>query len=188
MNSRALKTLNAILFFANKEKSKSINRLKLMKLLWLSDRIHLNKFGRLILKDKYCALPNGPVPSSALNYSNYSQEDFFDVSSFNIKAKADANHDFFSKSDLKVMDQVWEKFGSMSQFELKDFSHKFPEWLRYKTELEDKYSPKSYPIILDDFFIHPEGESLNVDLSSKEISSSKEYYHTHKAIQSYLNS
>lgn len=38
-----------------------------MKLLWLSDRVHLNKYGRLILKDNYKALPHGPVPSATMD-------------------------------------------------------------------------------------------------------------------------
>ena len=47
------KILNIILYFANKHKD-NIEISKLLKLIWLSDRIHLNKYTRLILrKERY---------------------------------------------------------------------------------------------------------------------------------------
>ena len=158
-----------------------------MKLLWLSDRLHLNKFGRLILKDNYNALPHGPVPTRAMDFSKSSVEDFYSVSKFNIKANKETDNSYFSKSDVEILEQVWNQFGSMNQFDLRDFSHNFPEWLRYKSELENPVLPKSYSIIIDDFFNNPEGVSLGVNISSEEINHSKEYYHSFNSIQSHLN-
>ena len=57
MNIQEEKIKNVILFFAHKSEGKSIEKLKLIKLIWLSDRLHLNKYGRLILNDKYKAEP-----------------------------------------------------------------------------------------------------------------------------------
>lgn len=187
MDIKVLKTLNSFLFFANKEKGNTITRLKLMKLLWLSDRIHLNKYGRLILKDSYNALPHGPVPSQALNYSNNSIVDYFIVSGQNIKAQKDFDANYFSKSDLEVMNLVWNEFGSMSASQLRNLSHKFPEWLRYKKELEDELYPNSYEIVTDDFFKLPKNQKIENFVSIEELEDSKSHYRVHHAIQSNLN-
>jgi uncharacterized phage-associated protein len=172
------KILNSIIYFASKSQGNKINRLKLMKLLWLADRIHLNKYGRLILKDNYNALPHGPVPSRTMDVSKQSIINSFDVNGFTISAKGSFDSKYFSKSDIEVLEQVWAKYGNMNQFELRDFSHKFPEWLRYEKELNDKCLPNSYPIIIDDFFSSPEKNvdyQFDADESSVSISSYRSY-------------
>ncbi|NDI99330.1 SocA family protein [Flavobacterium sp. LaA7.5] len=186
MDVRTSKILNSILFFANKSNG-TIERLKLMKLLWLSDRIHLNKYGRLILKDNYNAMPHGPVPSTAMNYSNHSVADNYKVSGYRIKAEKEFNEDYFSKSDLEVMNLVWEKFGGMTPFRLRDLSHYFPEWIRFKSELENDFLPNSYPMVLEDFFVHPNLEQFKDIFSIEDSQDSLTYFHSHNAIQSNLN-
>lgn len=179
------KILNSIIFFASKSHDNSINRLKLMKLLWLADRIHLNRFGRLILKDNYNALPNGPVPSKTMDVSKQTVDSAFNVKDYHIVAKADFDSKYFSKSDIDVMELVWEKYGNMNQYELRDFSHNFPEWLRYEKELNSKNLPNSYPIIIDDFFSSPIN---NVDYlyNVEESENAKIKFHTYISIYTKL--
>ena len=187
MDIKTNKIINSIMFFANKSKNNSINRLKLMKLLWLSDRLHLNKYGRLILKDNYCALPHGPVPSLALNYSNSSLPEKFSVKGFYIVSTANFVEDYFSKSDLEIMNFVWDSFGGYSQYNLRDLSHEFPEWLRYKEDLENIFSPNSYDMVMDDFFVAPENDKLKEIFELYNFENSKSYFHSYNAIQSNLN-
>lgn len=96
MDINLLKIENAILFFIEKSGGR-IAKTKLMKLLWLSDRLHLNKYGRLILKDRYYAMPYGPVPSKGLDISNEGIEDCIIVKGTNIESKKEYNEDFFFK-------------------------------------------------------------------------------------------
>ena len=180
------KILNSIIFFASKSQSGTINRLKLMKLLWLADRIHLNKFGRLILRDNYNALPHGPVPSKTMDVSKQTVENAFDVKDYHIVVKGDFDSKYFSKSDIDVMEQVWEKYGKMNQYELRDFSHKFPEWMRYEKELNSKYLPNSYPIIIDDFFSSPSND-VDYQYNSEESDKSKLNFHSYTSILSNLS-
>jgi uncharacterized phage-associated protein len=185
MNIIEKKILNSIIFFASKSLNNKINRLKLMKLLWLSDRIHLNKYGRLILKDNYNALPHGPVPSKTMDVSKFSVESVFEVHKYNIIAKGLFNSDYFSKSDLEVMEKVWKDYGQMDQFELRDFSHNFPEWLRFKEELENQSLPNSYQIIIDDFFNCPV-VAANYQYNAEESNNSKVAFHSYSTILSSL--
>jgi uncharacterized phage-associated protein len=187
MDIKTLKIINSILFFVNKSKNNSITRLKLMKLLWLSDRLHLNKYGRLILKDNYCALPHGPVPSLALDYSKSSLPEKYFVKGFCIVSNATFEKDYFSKSDIEVMEFVWNKFGNLSEFDLRDLSHQFPEWLRFKADLENTYTPNSYDMVMDDFFVFPKKNTLRQIFEIDNIESSKSYFHSYNAIQSNLN-
>jgi len=186
MNLIEEKILNSIIFFASKSTRGKINRLKLMKILWLADRIHLNKYGRLILRDNYNALPHGPVPSTTMDATKLPIDNYFDVQGFNIIAKSEFVSNFFSKSDIEVMEHVWEQYGEMDQFQLKDFSHNFPEWLRYEKELNDTSLPNSYPIIIDDFFNAPKNQVKYVH-NNEHSKKSEIVYHTHNSIQSYLS-
>ncbi len=190
MNIQQKKIENIILYFANRSNDNTIDRLKLMKLIWLSDRLHLNKYGRLIIKDRYKALPNGPIASSALTMSNYSLPEIYEVDGYRIKSKHNFQEDYFSKSDLKVMDYVWGKFGEMDTFELRDFSHLFPEWLRYEEELNSETFPNSYDIVIQDFFKTPKIEKIDFsDFYSEEDSKlSEQDFNIHRSIQSLLKS
>lgn len=187
MDIKTLKILNSIIFFTSKEKDKTISRLKLMKLLWLSDRIHLNKYGRLILKDCYNALPHGPVPSLALNYSKNDLPDFYLVHGNKIQALKDFDSKYFSESDLEVMNFVWSTFGNKGASGLRNYSHDFPEWLRFKKELEDSSMPNSYEIVLDDFFENPNKKEFYDILKGVDISNTRSHFHSHNAIHSILN-
>lgn len=178
---------NAILFFIKKSGG-SIDRMKLMKLLWLSDRLHLNKYGRLILKDRYKALPNGPIPSLGLNISQKGIPN-----SISIKGKHSVcsekmfNEDYFSKSDLLIMNYVWDKFGHLGSYEFSEYSHKYPEWLRYEEYLNKVDTPNSYDIVIQDFFEFPNLQDFSDILSEEEISMSKEDFNIKNSIQSILN-
>jgi uncharacterized phage-associated protein len=180
------KMTNAIIFFALKSNRKRIGRLKLMKLLWLADRIHLNKYGRLILRDQYSALPLGPVPSTTMNKSKDRVEGCFDVEEPFIVATGDFDPRFFSKTDIKVMDGVWEEYGKMGGLDLKDFSHLFPEWKRFEEELKDPQMPNSYPIVIEDLFDPPVVETKYVFLPD-ESKAAMSTFLSHRSIQNMLS-
>lgn len=177
---------NAILFFANKSSKKTIEKLKLMKFIWLSDRIHLNKYGRLILNDRYKALPHGPIASRALELVGSSLEGKYNVHGKNITATHEFDEDFFSKSDLKVMNYVWEKFKDKTPWSLRQFSHKFPEWIRFEKELSNENLPNSYDMVIQDFFDSPNLDLFSDILTKEDIENSKEHFNVHCTIQGAL--
>ena len=178
---------NAILFFINKSGG-GIDRMKLMKLLWLSDRLHLAKYGRLILKDRYKALPNGPIPSSGLTISqNGLPNNVITIKKHKIYSEKPFDEEYFSKSDLRIMNYIWDKFKGMSSFDFSEYSHQYPEWLRYKKLLDDPNTPNCYDVVIQDFFDFPNLEEFSDILSEKEISLSREDFNIKKSIQSILN-
>ncbi len=185
MDINLKKIENAILFFANKS-DKTIERMKLIKLIWLSDRLHLSKYGRLILKDRYKALPNGPIASTALTISQYGIPGVIDVDSYNVIAKKEFDSDFFSKSDIKIMNYVWNKFCRMDSFDFSEYSHKYPEWLRFEKEINSKHTPNAYDIVIQDFFDFPQLDEFSDLLDEEVIALSKQDFNIKNSIQSSL--
>src|SRR5438552_3868866 len=56
------RTLAAITYIASKD-IPDLTTYKILKIIFLADKTHLTKYGRPITGDRYCALPDGPVPS-----------------------------------------------------------------------------------------------------------------------------
>ncbi|MBS3771476.1 MAG: SocA family protein [Bacteroidales bacterium] len=185
MSIKEKKLLQAILFFANKTSDSTINRLKLMKLLYLADRYHINKYGRLILSEDYHALPNGPTPSKTYDYTKRDMEGFFEVDRYNIIAKSNFDSKYFSQTDLEIMDKVWNEFRIYSPYQLRDLSHLFPEWKEFEKDINDPNAPDSYPINLENFFEEPNTTDYNYNL--EESNNARSLYHYNKAIKDILS-
>ena len=179
------KILNSILFFANKADNHTITRLKLMKLLWLSDRIHINKYGRFILRDTYYAMEHGPIPSKALNMSQISIENFTHIHERNIKALSNFDLRYFSKSDLEVMEFVWNNYGKYSATRLRNASHKFPEWERFEKLLSSGASLREL-MVDGDFFKSPI-KKPNIDWQDNDNTDAIEKFQFYKINQSILS-
>ena len=184
MKKQEKKMINSILFFANKSHNHTINRLKLMKLLWLADRIHLNRYGRTILRDQYYAMPHGPVPSKTMDISEEQHDNIFDVENYEITAEDKFDPKCFSQSDLDILEEVWDVYGNLNQYQLEDFSHLFPEWERFKDELNNPKESYSFPMKMVDFFDKPKDADFPVNEEMSELA--KEVYFSHKSIQDFL--
>lgn len=113
-----------------------------VKFFYLADREHLARFGRPITFDNYYALWYGPVASKALDLLEGDgwvlREAKIDSLPFKTEAgkapngsdtifisspERDVNLDLFSKSDIRVFDEILEKYGNLSFKELMDLTH-----------------------------------------------------------------
>lgn len=113
-----------------------MNHMKLIKLLYLAERRALVRWGRPITFDYYVSMPHGPVLSFTLNKLN---EESSDESSYwhsviserrdhEVRLLGDAPSDQLSRAEEALLDEVYEEFGHLSQWQLRDFSHTLPEW------------------------------------------------------------
>jgi uncharacterized phage-associated protein len=146
----------------------STNKMKSLKLLWLADRLHLNKYGRPIINDTYVAMENGPVASetrdiiqsNAIGTSkealSYAQE-YLESSGYDYKSKAAPVEKVFSKSDLTILRMIFDAYGVHGKYKVRDLSHEFPEWKRWEDGLKKKIY-KSHKMDYDDFFSEPDGD------------------------------
>jgi len=141
------KITQALNYLASKEGGK-ISYMKALKLLYLADRLHLRRYGRLITDDRLVAMKNGTLGSQAkdivvqnehLPYSVYQySEDKLDRSTPNVIGKKIEEKDQLSDTDIECVDEVYDLLGDKDQFALADLTHSLPEWKRHEYVIESK--------------------------------------------------
>ena len=183
------KSVQILNFFAEKEGG-TIDKMKALKLYWLSDKLHLRKYGRLISSDKYLAMEYGAVASTAkdiidsteyltkidIKSKNYRDKYLTELVNNSFSSKSNTDLDEFSQSDIEILELIYENFKFEGAFSLSELSHKFPEWQKFENDL--KINPRTrHQMDLKDFFLNPE---TMVDIFSsqpeEEINNSKEYF------------
>jgi uncharacterized phage-associated protein len=144
----------------------TVNKMKAIKLIWLADRLHLRKYGRTITGDVYFALPHGPVPSTtkdivSLNSFTLSEDEFTYIDEYlsiigryDYQSSKEPYLKVFSKTDIASIEEVYKFYGKYDQYELRDISHRFPEWKRW----EQKIGQTNSRFLMDyrDFFKDPD--------------------------------
>ena len=115
-----------------------MNYMKLIKLLYLAERKALLGLGRPIVFDAYFSLPHGPVLSFTLNIARdqpdpekigYWQTYISPSENYDVRLlRNDVPRDALSEAEEALLETVFEEFGHMDQWELRDYSHTLPEW------------------------------------------------------------
>ncbi len=131
---------------------KKADKIKIVKLIYLADKYHLIRYGRTITNDDYYAMEHGPVGATvkdvlSFDSFNTSTKAFKYASSLiektdknNFRAKPETRYvfDMLSDTDKEALDFVINKFGKMRQWELRDYTHKYPEWYKYEDLFKNK--------------------------------------------------
>lgn len=170
------KFLNAVAFFAKNTDSKVFGVTKLMKLLFFSDFLHYEKYGRPIVGDLYFHLPEGPVPTESYDLwtktfkenQKTGLEDYIKV----VKEKSGNGHDIhrieslrdydenvFSESDIEVMKEIAEKFHNTTGTSLANQTHSIPFV---------KETPRVFPIDYINAIKDEEDKRLLIELQNED--------------------
>lgn len=129
------KALEAILFIAEQLSAPTLHSIS--KMLYLSDKLHLQEYGRLICGDRYIAMEYGPVPSAIYNmmkvadgresidvdWDELIKEAFQVIRGRNIEPLRSANTDFLSESEKDCIIKTIGAYGHKSFGELTDITH-----------------------------------------------------------------
>lgn len=130
------KAIHTILYIANRLENPSFH--SIAKILYFSDKMHLQDYGRFILNDDYVAMKHGPVPSTVYDMLKtvspqrhrgyvvpaYSQlSDVVTIEDYRVYAKQDADLDEFSFSELCCLDRAIACYGDKSFEDLTALSH-----------------------------------------------------------------
>ena len=121
---------------------KIITLLKLMKLMYLSERLSYQKFGHPIIGDALVSMPHGPVLSKTLDLMNVGSSKklspwvrlISDKSNRDMSLKEKLTIDDLrelSDADLEVLKTIWNDFGQRSASTLRNYTHdpkNCPEW------------------------------------------------------------
>lgn len=117
-----------------------INILKLMKLLYLAERESLRRFDAPITYDRFVSMDHGPVLSATYNLLNGDARGEC-AEKWDRWVGKRVQHDIYAqtgvtepmldrlcKAEVELMHEIWRDFGSLDQWQLSDYTHKFPEW------------------------------------------------------------
>jgi uncharacterized phage-associated protein len=149
---RARKAAQMCAYFALKSEG-IIEKLKLIKLVYLSEREFLADYRTPMLFDELYSLPHGPICSSTLNGINgaVNEEIWSDYIARNgnlviaIKKFNRDELDEISAAEIECLDKMWKRLGHMTASQLRNFSHdNCPEY----TEVEKGRIPISYAEVL----------------------------------------
>lgn len=119
--------------------------LKLMKLLYFSERESLQKYGDTITGDTFISLPNGPVLSMTLNFINGfaksseggwdtwvadRSEHMVELPDKSLVRSPEDDLLALSDTDLECLGKVWDQFGHWDRWKLVEYTHSdaCPEW------------------------------------------------------------
>jgi uncharacterized phage-associated protein len=144
-----------------------LTTLKVAKLLFLADKKHFTTYGRPILGDRYVGMKNGPCPSAALRLMNGAVKE--DALSASVRTLVDKflkvdptrgtnavfvprrepDLEVFSRSELRVLEDVVREYGQKTGRQLVDETHEDPA---YRIAWAKRGSAKSADMPYELFF------------------------------------
>lgn len=188
------KIIQSLAYIAWKIDKSHMDNMKAYKLLWLADRYQLRQSGRSVSGDAYYAMPYGLVPSDAkciledeptklTNDNEYNQKYIKTIDKRHYSVISEPDTDYFSESDIDVLDKVIALYGSYEPLQLSELSHKFPEWTYYQDLLADKSEKNSYRVNIDHFFEQCDEICGGLfDQSPELLALTKDLYHQYNRI------
>jgi len=137
----------AAFFLLKAEKRRAnISLLKLMKLMYLSERKSYELYAEPMIGDRLVCMPHGPVLSNTLNLINFGakkkvkggwdeliadkQDRYIDLNPQTLIKSADDLREL-SESDLEILESIWASYGKESAQTLRNLTHTkevCPEW------------------------------------------------------------
>jgi uncharacterized phage-associated protein len=145
-----------------------LDRIKLIKLIFFADRLHLARYGRPIVGGRYCAMEHGPVASDFYNAikDNALDGTLPEEGTPRVEGTRKADEDFLSESDIEILRVVNDTYGPLDGWRLRDLTHETKSWTK-----NYKGGNSSYPLPYEDFFedLDPEdSEMLELIAESQE--------------------
>jgi len=112
-----------------------LNYTKLIKLLYIADRICLEKYDFAISGDKYCSMPQGLVLSNLYEFinrqNNIEFNSLFIKNGYDLISVPEDKYPFdeLCEAEIEILDEVDKKYHDFTWQKLvDDVVHKFPEW------------------------------------------------------------
>jgi len=177
MAYNARKASQTVAFFAMKNGAMPLAVIKAVKLVYLADRESVRRFGFPILDEDRVSMKHGPVNSETYSMINGESDPTENGWSEFLRDREDNNIsvarpelteddlDELSDADIEVLDAVWNRFGQMTKWQLRDWTHiqaNVPEW--------ENPGSSSWPIPLERMMAH-----LNVPNFEEQAAAVREF-------------
>jgi uncharacterized phage-associated protein len=138
-----------ILFFGNCTDTKFLGKVKLMKLFYFIDFLHVKKYGVPITYDTYVNLEHGPIPSAIKNLVDTASDDIdnsilSDIIKFETPPGTNMSRviplgsftkkeeKLFSNTELEILKEVCARFSDSNTKTIEDASHREAPWRETK--------------------------------------------------------
>lgn len=160
-------------FFLERSPDKTLNDIKIMKLLYIAERTAVELDGVPIALDSYASMKHGPVLSKTYDrmkptapvslWSEYITPISSDGSTVTLQKAIDTSS-ILRESEIEILEKVWETFGGWTKWELRKYCHdNFREYDKRAENPKDG-EPRSYRHSLKDMFV---GIGLESDLAER---------------------
>ena len=109
----------------------SVDKVKLMKLIYIANRSHFIRHGYPITGDPQSAMPYGPAPSFCLDLFEENEGPVFaclHLEDTTITIKDDPGKGKLADTEVEVLDEVVGEHGSKPNWGLVDETHQYPEY------------------------------------------------------------
>ena len=156
-------------------RTKRSGKIKLIKLIYLSDKYHLLKYGRTVTSDDYYAMEFGPVGTTVKDVLTFDKDMLAKEYKYLSKLIGRAGDEFIaipsrtqydhlSETDKEALDFAVATFGKMTGKELTNYTHRYPEWSQHAHLFQGKcirrmrIEPEELLSVIDDncFGVTPE--------------------------------
>jgi uncharacterized phage-associated protein len=119
--------------------------IKLLKLMYLAERLSLQRYGETLTGDRLVSMPHGPVLSHTYSLIQGAYESCaggwdtwvadryghdVELADNSLIRSPEEDLTALSDSDLEVLGETWAQFGHWDKFKLRDYTHSSacPEW------------------------------------------------------------
>ena len=149
MKISSLKLKAIILYFCSNTNPIFLGKVKLMKLFYFLDFMHVKNYGTPVTYDCYVNLEHGPIPSSIKNLVDSVEDDIDSAilgDTITIKSSDNLNihrvaplrkftesdEKYLSENELSILKKVCLRFGNSNTKEIEEASHKEAPWTETK--------------------------------------------------------
>ena len=130
------KALQAAAYLLRRERRQTMNYMRLLKVLYIADRESIRLTGRPITGDRFVAMKRGPVLSEVLDlvkgehlrspdWTRFIVRDEYDVLLADEPGQAT-----LSRFEIETLERVAEENRRRDEWEMMDYTHTFPEWIK----------------------------------------------------------
>ncbi len=111
-----------------------MDRIRLLKLLYIADRELLAEAGRPLTGAIPVAMKYGPVPSSVYDLikgvagRTVEWSRYIESTNYSVALREDPGRGKLSKREVEKLIEVTERYRSLDDFELSELTHTFDEW------------------------------------------------------------
>jgi uncharacterized phage-associated protein len=142
------KTIEVVALFLRRAGG-PMDKAKLIKLIYLSDRAHFIEFGVPVTGDPQFAMKLGPVPSHTLDLINGECDPLYErvyntiqLNNYSVSLARNPWEDRLSADEKATMDRVWQQHGHKQTIPLCNETHRLPEYIA--AYVEGTSSPIDY--------------------------------------------